>query len=101
MARFVEVCSADEVADGRGLGIVVDRLPIAIYRDGDRYHALQGTCPHAGGSMGGGWVEDGEAVCPLHRWRFKLASGRCVSGPGPSLHRFRCEVRDGRVWVEV
>lgn len=101
MARFVDVCGADEVADGRGRPVRVDGLPIAVFRDGDRWYALQGTCPHAGGSMGDGWVDDGEAVCPLHRWRFKLASGRCTSGPGPSLHRFRCEVRDGRVWVEA
>ena len=101
MGRFVEACAAADVADGRGHAVVLDGLAIALFRDGDRLHALQGTCPHAGGAMGGGWVEEGEAVCPLHRWRFKLASGRCVSGPGPSLHRFRCEVRSGRVWVEI
>jgi nitrite reductase/ring-hydroxylating ferredoxin subunit len=51
--------------------------------------------------MGQGWIEDGEAVCPLHRWHFRLATGRCTTVRGQSLHRFRCEVRDGAVWVEV
>ena len=51
--------------------------------------------------MAGGWVEDGEAVCPLHRWRFKLGTGRCTNIPGHSLHRFRTEVIDGRVRVEA
>ena len=101
MAKFVAVCRVEEVADGRGLPVEVDGLRLAVFNDGGRFHALLGRCPHAGGSMGLGWVEDGEAVCPLHRWRFKLSSGRCTTTPGQSLHRFRCEVREGQVWVEV
>ena len=101
MARWVEVCHLDEVEEGRARAIEVDGLKIAVYRDGGVYHALLGRCPHAGGSMGDGWVEEGEAVCPLHRWRFRLGSGRCSTMPGWSLHRFRCEVRGGRIWVEA
>lgn len=101
MARFVAVCRVEEVAEGRARAAEVDGLPVAIFNDGGRFHALLGRCPHAGGVMGGGWVEDGEAVCPLHRWRFKLSSGRCTTGGGASLHRFRCEVRADEVWVEV
>ena len=101
MARFVEVCGADEVEEGRGHAVEVDGLRIAVFRDGGAYYALLGRCPHANGAMGDGWVEEGEAVCPLHRWRFKLSTGRCTSMPGQSLHKFRCEVREGRVWVEA
>ena len=91
----IEVCQVSDIPDGRARP--VPGRSVAIFRDGDRVFALQGTCPHAGGAMADGWVDDGEAVCPLHRWRFKLSSGRCTTGPGPSLHRYRCEVRDGRV----
>jgi nitrite reductase (NADH) small subunit len=101
MARFVEVCGADEVEEGRGFATEVDGLRIAVFRDGGAYHALLGRCPHENGVMGQGWVEEGEAVCPLHRWRFKLSTGRCTTMPGHSLHKFRCEIRAGRVWVEA
>ncbi len=101
MGRFVEVCGVDDVAEGLALAVEVDGLRIAVFRDGGSYHALLGRCPHANGPMGRGWVEDGEAVCPLHQWRFRLATGRCTTVRGASLHRFRSEVREGRVWVEV
>jgi nitrite reductase (NADH) small subunit len=101
MARFVEVRGIDEIQEGRAVAVDVEGLRIAVYRDGETFHALLARCPHAGGDMAAGWVEDGEAVCPLHRWRFRLASGRCSTIPGQSLHRFRTEVRDGRVWVEA
>jgi hypothetical protein len=51
--------------------------------------------------LGHGWVEEGEVVCPLHLWRFRLADGRCMTIPGERVHRFRCEVRRDLVWVEV
>lgn len=100
MPRFVAVCRVDEVAEGRGRPVEVDGLRIAVFRHEGRFHALNGRCPHANGSLGLGWIEEGEAVCPLHRWRFRLADGRCTTVRGESVHAFRCEVRDGEVWVE-
>ena len=101
MACFSKVCDVADVIEGQGLPVEVDGLGIAIFNDGGQFHALIGRCPHANGPMGLGWIEDGEAVCPLHRWRFKLSTGRCTTVGGNSLHRFRCEVRGEEVWVEV
>ncbi len=101
MSQFQAVCRVDEVAEGRGLPVEVGGLRIAVFNDGGRFHALLGRCPHAGGSIGLGWIEEGEAVCPLHRWRFQVTTGRCTTVRGESVHRFRCEVRDEQVWVEV
>ncbi len=101
MAEFVEVCGVDEVAEGRALAVEVEGLRIAIFNDAGTFHALLGRCPHANGPMGHGWVEDGEAVCPLHRWRYRLKDGRCTTVRGYALGRFPCEVRDRRVWVAV
>jgi nitrite reductase (NADH) small subunit len=101
MGRFVAVCRVEEVDEGRGHAVEVEGLRIAVFNDGGRFHALLDRCPHANGPMGRGWIEHGEAVCPLHRWRFKLSTGRCTTMRGEALHRFRCEVREGQVWVEM
>ena len=81
--------------------VEIDGLAVAIFNDDGEFHALLNRCPHANGSMGQGWIEDGEAVCPLHMWRFKLKTGRCTTIRGESLHRFACEVRGDEVWVAV
>jgi nitrite reductase (NADH) small subunit len=101
MAKFVAVCKVEDVAEGRGRSIFVAGMPLAIFNDGGRFHALLGRCPHANGPLGLGWIEEGEAICPLHRWRFKLATGRCTTARGMSVHRFPCEVREGEVWVAI
>lgn len=101
MPEFVAACRAAEVAEGRGRTVEVEGLRIAVVRDGEAWHALSARCPHAGGDLGSGWVEDGELVCPLHRWRFRLRDGRCTTDRGQSVHRFGCNVREGTVFVEV
>jgi nitrite reductase (NADH) small subunit len=101
MAEWLAVCRLDEIPDGRGRSLEAAGLRIAVLRVGDQVFALAGRCPHAGGSLGDGWIEEDELVCPLHHWRFKLADGRCTSMPGEGVHRFRCQVREEDVWVEV
>ena len=76
-------------------------MRVAVFRHGGEVVVLSGRCPHANGPLGLGWIEEGEVVCPLHRWRFRLADGRCTTVRGNSVHRFRCEVRGEEVWVQV
>lgn len=101
MAEFHRACRVEEIADGRAVAVELDGLRVAVYRDGEQIFALSGRCPHANGPLGHGWVEEGEAVCPLHRWRFKLETGRCTTVRGESVHRFAAEIREGEVWVAV
>lgn len=96
-----DLIAAEEVPDGSVRLAEARGHRLAVYRDGDRFHVLADRCPHAGGSMAAGWMEEGEAVCPLHRWRFRLETGRCPDIRGVSIARFACEVRDGRVWARL
>ena len=65
MAQWVAVCRLDEL--GRGgpfagcAGAAAGGFPA-----GAEVVALSGRCPHSGGSLGHGWIEEGEVVCPLH-----------------------------------
>jgi nitrite reductase (NADH) small subunit len=101
MAQWLPVCRVDDLAEGRGLSLDASGVRLALYRHGGALVALSGRCPHSGGSLGHGWIEDGEVVCPLHHWRFRLSDGRCTTIRGESVHRFRCEVRGDEIWVEV
>jgi nitrite reductase (NADH) small subunit len=101
MAEWVAVCRLDEIKEGRGVSRDADGVRVAVFRTAEGVEALAGRCPHANGPLGLGWIEEGEVVCPLHRWRFRLADGRCTTVRGNSVHRFRCEVRGDEVWVQV
>ncbi len=101
MAEFHRACRVEDAEVGRGLEVVIEGVSIAIFNDGGTFHALRNRCPHQGTPIAEGRIEDGEAICPEHYWRFKLSTGRCTNVRGNTLHRFACEVRGGEVWVAV
>jgi nitrite reductase [NAD(P)H] small subunit len=96
-----ELLPLDDLDESRGRIVDVEGHRVALYRVGDTVVALSDQCPHAGGSLGAGWIEDGEVVCPLHHWRFRLRDGRCSNVSGYGVARWECEVRGGSVWVRT
>jgi NAD(P)H-dependent nitrite reductase small subunit len=101
MADWISVCRLDEIEEGSGRSLEAAGLLLAVFRVAGQVVALSGRCPHSGGPLGMGWIEEGQVVCPLHRWGFRLDDGRCTTVSGHSVHRFRCEVRQDEIWVEV
>ena len=76
--RFVKVAAAAELPVG-GLKMVEveGRDLVLVNVDGELY-ALDGQCPHQGGPLGRGRLEDGAVVCPWHGWKWDARSGRAV-----------------------
>src|SRR5580692_7415377 len=93
MSEFVRVCSASQLprvgevaeftAQGRALCVANIDGVIAV---------LDGTCPHEGGPLGEGIIEQGRVVCPWHAFAFDVHTG--VEKDDPSL---RDEVIEAKV----
>lgn len=47
---------------------------ITIDHQGTKYSIIR-YCPHQGGDLSKGWIEDNCIVCPRHRWKFSLVNG--------------------------
>ena len=97
----VDVGSLEEFAVGEGRAVVVDGQQVAVFRHRDgRLSALGAVCPHAGGPIADGQMDDRVVVCPLHLNVFELSTGRSCSGQA-DLARHEAVVEDGRVLVRL
>ena len=68
----------------------------------DAIHACTAKCPHAGGTLSEGYLDaSGNIVCPLHRYKFNMQTGRNISGEGYYLKTFPVEIRDDGVFVGI
>ncbi|MGI4750227.1 MAG: Rieske (2Fe-2S) protein [Janthinobacterium lividum] len=64
-------------------------------------YAVAAKCPHAGGELVGGWCENGQIICPLHRYQYDLKTGKGAAGQGDYIDTFPVEVRADGIYVQV
>lgn len=74
------------VPPGEGRTFEVAGQQIAIFRTRhNQLYATQATCPHKGGPLADGIVGAGKVICPLHSYKFALATGEPVGNPCNAL----------------
>ena len=73
--------AADQIPVGEGRQFTVAGLHIAVFRlRGGGIAATQAECPHRNGPLADGILGMDSIVCPLHNWRFALATGTAEVG---------------------
>jgi len=74
------------------------KICVAKYNTG--VFAFTYKCPHAGGILADGYIDaTGNVVCPMHRYKYNLETGRNVSGEGYYLKNWPVEIRTDGVFV--
>jgi nitrite reductase/ring-hydroxylating ferredoxin subunit len=87
--------SADEIAEGTAKLLRAKGEEIAVFKSGGQLFAMQNICPHEGGQLCKGWIEGGEVVCPLHRYKFDLRTGLCSTDPRLKAKVFKLVAQGG------
>jgi nitrite reductase/ring-hydroxylating ferredoxin subunit len=60
---------------------------------GDEPHAIEDACNHAGASLSEGYREGACVTCPMHGYRFELATGHLIEPRGLCDDQRRFEAR--------
>ncbi len=99
---FVKAAAAAEIEVGTVRCVEVGGRQIALVNVAGSFYAVDDECPHAGGPLCEGDVEDGRLVCPWHGACFELATGACAEGPTDQpVPTYPVRVVDGAVEVDV
>ncbi len=96
--RWEKVLEPDELAEGRVKPVTCHRLTVCMTRHKGEYAALDNRCPHQGGPLGEGSIENGLLRCPWHGWDFDPLSGK-PPGYDDGVETFPVEVRGDGVYV--
>jgi nitrite reductase (NADH) small subunit len=101
MPGFVTVAKLGDLAGRSGLTVQAAGRSLALFQVDGRIFALDAVCPHKGGPLGEGWVEEGKVFCPLHGWDFEIATGACASHPDKPAHCFETRVVEDLIQVKI
>lgn len=93
---------AEEIPPGGSKVVQVDEHVIAIFNLCGTLYAIDNTCPHQGGPLGEGYLEEsGTISCPWHAWNFDVRTGVSPIDPDVKVRTFPVRVVDGEILVEV
>jgi nitrite reductase (NADH) small subunit len=85
---FVKVGSLSSLPLGSVTEVTLGKNSYAICNVNGELHALEGICPHAGGPIGEGNVQDNLVVCPWHEWSYDCRTGENDFDPSVKLAVF-------------
>ncbi|WP_442592155.1 Rieske (2Fe-2S) protein [Pedobacter sp. AW31-3R] len=73
--------------------VTVAGKKLCLLRHAQKLHLVQNSCPHAGGTLSGGWCERGMLICPIHRYSYHLENGRGAEGQGDYINTYPLQER--------
>lgn len=94
------VASADDLPEDGVIAVQAGATEIALVRSGGRLAALAGRCPHMGGPLGKGTLENGVLICPWHGWGFDPFTGEDPEGAHTPAATFEVGTRDDGIYVK-
>ncbi len=99
MDEFVTVALLSELETKRALKVTLEGRDIAVLQVEGEIYALDDRCPHKGGPLSAGWVEDGAVFCPLHGWKFNLKTGACETNCERPIQTHEVRIRENEVQI--
>jgi thiamine pyrophosphate-dependent acetolactate synthase large subunit-like protein/CDGSH-type Zn-finger protein/nitrite reductase/ring-hydroxylating ferredoxin subunit len=99
-AEWVKVAAPGQPAPGEKLTARVGSEIVVISRVGDAVGAIAGSCPHQGGPLHEGSLEDGVIRCPWHGHAFDALTGR-AHGADHDVPAYETEERDDGVYLKA
>lgn len=73
----------------------------AVFDVGGEPRVTDAACPHHGGPLASGAVDDGRVTCPWHQYSFDLRTGECATVPRYRLRLYPVVRVDGDWYAEL
>lgn len=102
MSYFMRICGTGDLPPaGEAREIAVGERVLCVANDGGSISVMDNVCPHRGGPLGQGMIEEGKIICPWHAWAFDLKTGVAVHTPQAGVPVYEVRVEGEDVMVKL
>jgi len=93
--------SKDLLPDGRVKTVTAGHQGICLTNFEGKFSALDNKCPHQGGPLGEGSIENGYLRCPWHGWDFHPCTGIPPGGFDDGIATFEVKEENEAIYVAI
>ncbi len=90
--------SKEELPENRVMTVTAGKKQIALAHFEGQICALDNSCPHQGGPLGEGSIENGILRCPWHGWDYHPCTGK-APGFDDGVEPYQVKQEDGAIYV--
>ena len=72
MTNFFRVEDINDLKPGENMVVDVNGEEVGLFNVDGQFYAIGNICPHKGGPLGEGFLEENIVTCPWHGWRFDV-----------------------------
>jgi pyruvate oxidase len=94
------VLRAEDLPEGRVTTVAAGHRSVALVHYDGQFSALDNHCPHQGGPLGEGSIENGLLRCPWHGFDYCPLDGKSPGFEDEAI-TYPLEIRDGEVFIGV
>jgi len=106
------VCKVSDVFENTMKGFFVKNRYVLIANVNGNFHAVDAVCPHMGGFLPIGKLENSIITCPVHGSQYDVKTGklvknvpsllRIVTGGGShDLNSYEVEIKDESIFIKL
>ena len=101
MTESVQVAQLQDIPPGSCREVAAAGRVVALFNVDGKLYAVDGVCPHAGGPLGAGSLQDTVVTCPWHGWQFDVTTGQHCLNSNIQHPTFAVRVENDLVYVEL
>lgn len=91
----------NELPEGRVMTVTAGHTGICLTHYKGKYTALDNKCPHQGGPLGEGTIENGMLRCPWHGWDFDPCTGLPPGGFDDGIKKYELKIDREAIYIGV
>lgn len=99
--KNAKLANLSDIPEGRSIIVKTPHgIGIALFNLNGKIYALENACPHMGGPLGEGQIDDCLVTCPWHGWQFDVRSGKCENMPGDDAKTIQIEIINDEIFLK-
>lgn len=100
--QWIKILDKEEqIQEGRVMVVTAAHKELAVSRFKGVIAALDNKCPHQGGPLGEGSIEQGLLRCPWHGWDFHPTTGKPPGGFDDGVQSYEVKTENGALYVAM
>ena len=99
--NWVKVANVGELPGERVKTVFAGKRQVCLTHHKGKIGAIENKCPHQGGPLGEGQIENGWVICPWHAYEYHPQTGEPPEGFDDGVQAYAVEEREDGIYINT